>query len=231
MKILYVLGLTFCLELAAAKPIPFRALYQANYKGLPINAVGVRELRETGSNKFLFSSSARTFFSSIKEESLFSWDQQIIPIEYRYIRQGLGKDKNDLITFDWETGTANYSNQNHIITHGVIDKLAYQLQLRQDLIKVNNAPWPMMSYMVMEENHLKRYEFTVRGKQDTETLIGKFKTVKLDRVKDNTDRKTTFWLALEYDFLLVKFKQSEPGDTFELLLKQAEINGSQIRGD
>ena len=85
--------------------------------------------------------------------------------------------------------------------------------------------------MVMEENHLKRYEFTVRGKQDTETLIGKFKTVKLDRVKDNTDRKTTFWLALEYDFLLVKFKQSEPGDTFELLLKQAEINGSQIRGN
>ena len=231
MKILYVLGLISWLELAAAKPIPFRALYQANYKGLPINAVGVRELRETGSNKFLFSSSASTFFSSINEESLFSWDERIIPIEYRYIRQGLGKDKNDLITFDWETSTANYSSENHIITHGVIDKLAYQLQLRQDLINVNTPPWPKMSYSVMEGNHLKRYEFMIRGKQDTETLIGKFKTVKLDRIRDNTDRKTTFWLALEYDFLLIKFKQSEPGDTFELLLKQAEINGRQIRGD
>ena len=231
MKILSALGLICCFELAAAEPTPFRAVYQANYKGLPINAVGIRELRQIDSDTFLFSSSASTFFSSINEESQFSWDERVIPIEYRYIRQGVGKDKNDLLTFNWKTNTANYNTQNHIIKDGVVDKLAYQLQLRKDLASINSAPWPRMNYMVMEENRLKKYEFLVRGEQDTETLIGKFKTVEIDRVRNNTDRRTTFWLALEHDFLLIKFKQSEPGNTFELLLKQAEINGRPIRGD
>ena len=98
MKILSALGLICCFELSTAEPTPFRALYQANYKGLPINAVGIRELRQIDSDTFLFSSSASTFFSSINEESQFNWDERVIPIEYRYIRQGLGKDKNDLLT-------------------------------------------------------------------------------------------------------------------------------------
>ena len=230
MKILYVLVLIVFTELAAAKPIPFRAVYQANYENLPIKVVGVRELREIETNKFLFSSSANAFFTTINESSVFSWNDRIIPIKYKYIREGLGKDKNDLITFNWETNTANYDNENHIIVPGTIDRLAYQLQLRYDLANIKTAPWPIMDYMVIEANNVKRYNFSVLGMHDIETSIGKFETLKLDRIRGNSDRKTTFWLALEYDFLLIKLKQSEPGNTFQLLLKEAEINGQTLRG-
>ena len=230
MKILCLLGIIFGMELATAKPIPFRALYQANYKGLPINATGIRELREIGRNKVVFSSSASTFFTSIKETSLFSWNESIIPIEYKYVRQGLGKDKSTLITFNWENNIANYNGQSYIIQSGVIDRLAYQLQLRQDLAKVDATHRPIMDYLVTEGNQLKKYNFAILEEQYLQTSIGKFKTIKIDRIRDKSDRKTTFWLALEYNFLLIKLRQREPGQTFELLLKKAEINGRPITG-
>ena len=40
---------------------------------------------------------------------------------------------------------------------------------------------------------------------------------------------STFWLALDYDLMLVRFQQIEAdGDGFELFLREAEFNGEKL---
>ena len=62
--------------------------------------------------------------------------------------------------------------------------------------------------------------------------MGNIPTLKITRVGEEHGRSTIFWLALDYDFMLVKFQQlKKDGSGFELLLDDAEFNGEKIQAD
>ena len=54
----------------AAEPTPFRAVYKADYKGLPVSAVGIRELKKVEGGIYQLSSTAKSFFASVSEKSI-----------------------------------------------------------------------------------------------------------------------------------------------------------------
>ena len=86
-----------------------------------------------------------------------------------------------------------------------------------------------MSYVIADGGRLKHYEFEVIGEEVIDTPVGQLNTIKATRVRDNRDRTSTFWLAKDYDFMLVRFQQLEAdGDGFELLLREAEFNGEDL---
>ena len=87
-----------------------------------------------------------------------------------------------------------------------------------------------MHYQIADRNRLREYEFQITGEEIIETPIGKFNTVKATRIRRDSDRITTFWMAPEYDFLLIRLKQIEDKGGFELLLKEAEFNGQPLKG-
>ena len=89
--------LIFAIDQAHAEPVPFRATYKADYKGLPVSATGIRELTKLGENRFLLSSTAESFFASIVEQSVFQLDENdnAMPLEYQYHRTGIGKNRHD----------------------------------------------------------------------------------------------------------------------------------------
>jgi hypothetical protein len=118
---------------------------------------------------------------------------------------------------------------------GVFDKLLYQYQMRADLKQAQNKdqPWPALTYQVADKRKLKRYDFEILQEEMVKTGIGHLQTLKITRKRPAGDsRITTFWLALEYDFMLVRFQQlKDDGSGFELLLSDAEFDGEKIEAD
>ncbi|MDC0995711.1 MAG: DUF3108 domain-containing protein [Pseudomonadales bacterium] len=233
--------LIFAIDQAHAEPVPFRATYKADYKGLPVSATGIRELTKLGENRFLLSSTAESFFASIVEQSVFQLDENdnAMPLEYQYHRTGIGKNRHDVLAFDW----ANMKVENQVpekswnmgIDLGVFDKLLYQYQMRTDLKQAQSKgqSWPALTYHVADKRKLKRYDFEILQEETVKTGIGHLQTLKITRKRPAGDsRITTFWLALEYDFMLVRFQQlKDDGSGFELLLSAAEFDGKKIEAD
>ena len=104
--------IVFAMDQTIAEPVPFRATYKADYKGLPVSATGIRELTKLSDNRFLLSSTAESFFASIVEQSVFQLDENdnAMPLEYQYHRTGIGKNRHDVLAFDW----ANMKVENQV---------------------------------------------------------------------------------------------------------------------
>ncbi len=221
---------------AYGEPTTFRAVYNADYKGMPVSAQGIRELKLIEPNKYRLTSSAKSFFASIDEHSTFILDgEQVLPLDYQYNRRGIGKNKKVNLLFDWDAHTVfdKKSKSRMEVPTGVLDKLLYQYKMRDDLRIASQAglAWPDMSYQIADQGKIKNYIFTVTGEEDIDTPIGKIKTVKATRVRKNSTRTTTFWLAPEYEFMLIRLLQEEKnGRGFELLLKEAEFGGKTVKG-
>jgi len=235
-----IIGLfAFCIAGAievTAEPTPFRAVYKADYKGLPLSAVGIRELKQIEDSKYLLSSTAKSFFASVTEQSIFTLEEQhIVPLEYQYKRTGIGKNREVNLTFDWEAGkvTSELKPWEIELTDGTLDKLLFQFRMREDLQDAlqNGQPWPDMNYKVADGGRIKNYNFKVTGEEFIDTPVGRIRTVKAVRIREGGERSTTFWLAPNYEFMLVRLLQIEKkGKGFELLLTEAEFNGEQVQG-
>ncbi|MFT5211045.1 MAG: hypothetical protein ACI9CE_002776 [Flavobacterium sp.] len=217
-------------------PSLYRAEYKADYKGLPIKATGIRELTKDESGTYTLSSTATSFLVSISESSVFNVvDHKIKPIEYQYHRTGIGKRRDAVLNFDWQKMKVLNNVQSTpwqmAISDASMDKLVYQLQMREDLvaIKESGQAWPQLSYEIADGGKLKIYEFEVVGAEVIDTPIGKVDTLKIVRIKHRKNRETAFWLAPEYEFLLVRLQQLEGnGKGFELLLKNAVFDGKKL---
>jgi hypothetical protein len=229
-KILLVIGSLISGSLAFADPTPFRAVYKTDYKGLPVSATAIRELKQVSEHRYLFTSTAKSFFISVTEQSLFDWHDRAIPLEYQYSRKGIGKNRNDRMTFDWQNNTATREELDFDVLPGTLDRLLYQLQMREDLNAANDEQWPKMQYEVADRGRTRVYDFEVTGREVITTPLGDIDTVRATRIREDSERVTTFWLAPDYDFLLVRFLQQEGKGGFELLLKEAEFDGEPLTG-
>ena len=221
-------------------PTLFRAVYKADYKGLPIKATGIRELQQIGPNNYLLSSTATSFFASVTEQTAFSLtpDNRVLPTLYEYHRKGVGKNRDAILRFDWQANRVLNDVQDQpwsmAIPTGALDKLSYQLQMRHELLAAyqQGLPWPELTYEVADGGQLKSYSFEILGEETVKTPVGTFNALKITRTRQDSDRTTIFWLAPAYDFLLVRFLQREDeGGGFELFLQEAQFDGAAIRGN
>lgn len=224
-----------------AEPTPYRAVYKASYNGVPISATGIRELSRTDDGGYVLRSEARAFIASVKETTHFEIKDGITPLEYQYHRKGIGKNESDVLKFDWQhMQVARVAEENaweRDMVAGTQDKLSYQLEMRDELARAwkagtnwTDTAWPEMSYQVAEDDgRIREYRFRVEGQETVDVPAGKFDTIKATRVRDDSARETHFWLAPDYDFLLVRFEhKEEDGGGFKLLLKTAEFDGEPI---
>lgn len=218
-------------------PALFHAVYKADYKGLPVRAEGARELTQLEDGSYVLTSKATSFLASVMEQSTFRLgaNNRLVPLEYRYQRKGIGKNRSAVLTFDWDSHQVLNNVQSvpwsMELPDGALDKLLYQLQIRMDLQRAHAAgdPWPELSYELADGGKLKTYNFEVVGEEFIDTPVGRLNTVKVNRVRENSDRETSIWLAPDYDFLLVRLVQTE-GDKggLELLLKEARFADKDV---
>ena len=228
-------ALFFCFPEAIAEHAvkPFAANYRAYYFGAEITAS--RELKKSDNNTMELSFRTRSLFIDIDEISTLIWQpnahSSLIPLDYRYHRTGIGKNRHTQLTFDWQARQViDLQTQNQIPIPAntvVFDKLSYQLQLQYDLINGKTE----FDYLIVDDDKLKNYRFRIAGEESLVTKLGELNTVKLARVRDNNKRATYIWFAKDWHYLLVQFEQREKDNKkYRIQLLNATVDGVDVVG-
>ncbi len=222
------------------RPQPFKVIYQADYKGLPISATGIRELswqNHEGAEVplYTFTSSALSIFAKFTEQSDFVMiGDTARPQFYRYDRTGLGRNKSIRLNFDWDQNQVIDLDSGEywpLADTRISDRLLYQFQLQTDLLNqgADIALGTQLSYRIQDQNTLKDYVFSVKAKVTLNTPLGPVETYEIVRSNDQENRATTLWLAPAFEYMLIRFEQvSSDGENFSLTLEKAYLNETPI---
>lgn len=207
----------------------YKAKYSARISGLNINAV--QKLEEIEPGVYRETLAAKNFIGSINEQTTFSLsaEQQLLPGKYSYTRSVFGKNRTEVQDFDWHNSKAHYrkdgSDKVEVeLESGYLDMITHRLQLRQDLQAGKQA----FSYPVISRGKLKQYNYRVISEQILDTAVGPLNTVKVERITEDSDKSVSVWLATDWDYLIVKLKQSKGRDSYKLDLRHAVINNKKI---
>lgn len=214
----------------AVQPKNFEAIYKAKYHGISVTATRKLETLEDGTQLFTFF--ADSWLADLKETSLFRWNEDhIIPIQYRYERSGLGRDREAIVDFDWKTNKVINNVERKPWQMDVpdlaMDKLSYQLQIQTDLINGKE----LLEYEIADGGRMKEFSFEVLGEEVIKTKAGRFETVVVRRIREgDSDRTTTMWMAKNWDYLVVRLQQKEDGSSYEIDLHKGVLDGKRVKG-
>jgi hypothetical protein len=199
--------------------IPYSAVYSTVWKkGISLKVEGKQTLSKKANNMWQFVFSADSMIASLDEKSTFYVDNhQIIPTKYQYKSVVLGKKRIATLTFDWDKSLVHNDIEdkpwNLAINPNTLDKLSIQLQIRQDLKIGKNE----FDYQIADGGRIKNWIFQRDSLETIDTKLGKVSAIKVIRTDDlGKGRKTSFWFAPTFDYLLVKLEHKEDGESYHL---------------
>lgn len=214
---------------------PQTSIYKATLDhGISFNGKAVRRLSQRKDGLWEFHFDVTSFIADIHESVVFRWTgRQVMPLHYRYELTGWAvPDRDAKLDFDWDKDQVRNDVQNKPwnmpIHPGVLDRLGFQLQLRQDL----KAGKKRMTYYIADGGKLKDYEFAVVNEGPLDTKHGTINTIQVDQVRDphNHKRETHLWFVPQWDYLLVRMIQIENGTKYEIYLDSAQLPDKTING-
>ncbi|WP_241970348.1 DUF3108 domain-containing protein [Idiomarina seosinensis] len=184
--------------------------YGEGYRKLEVSPEGEWQLRgKTDISWFILSDTRET-------RSVFTYNedkQRFIPIEFLYMRSGTGSDKSFHASFDAQQKQVKNVDSGRLLeigwNNGLYDEASVIEKLRLDVAAGSED----LTYSIIDEKGREdTYRFAIVGNEQLKTPYGSFKTVKVERVRDNNRRQTYFWLAPELNYLLVQMQQFKEGD-------------------
>lgn len=203
---------------------PYEAQYKASYSGFPIKAE--HRLTRTG-NSYEIQIKARNFLGKITEEELFHMDEQgaIVPDRYRNDRSVMGSTRKESMAVDHASDSilAHRKGRESQLDFepGQLGPLSHQLELARDL----RDGVEELNYAVIIRGSIRDYRYERRGEEDLETPMGTLRVLRLERIRDNSDRETELWLAPEFNYQPVLLRQKEDGSSYELTLQSFRFTG------
>lgn len=199
----------------------FSAQYKLYANGLEIGEIDRNfSPSETNSNSYIYRSETRTtglasLFNKdvIIEQSSMNYEQhKIRPVKYTYERTSGKKGKNIEVQFDWTnrkiTNVVDETIMHFDLEQDILDKLMYQYVLMHD-IKNNRLPF---TYPIVSGRKIKVYNFRIINEETIDTPLGKFDTVKIERIRKDSEERTILWCAHKLDFLPIKVENIEEDD-------------------
>lgn len=94
------------------------------------------------------------------------------------------------------------------------DDLSLESQIRQELINGRFSG----SYNLVKRTEIETVRFRRAGNAKTTVAAGTYDTVRIDRVHDDRDRATSFWLAPSLNYLPIKVSQTVDGKVISMEL-------------
>jgi len=210
-------------------PEPFTGVYSFSKDGIVVGET-VRTLTRIDEQRFLFKSvSHATGLQAwmikgrlVEQSEWVNHNGRPRPVAYRYDRTGGSRERHVRVTFDWKKSTVINSVSGHswhmAVPGETMDKLLYQLALTMDLANGEQVA----EYPIADGGRLKRYRFMVIGNEMLPTPLGRFKTVKVQRLGDQ--RETTLWCAPALHYLPVRIEQVNRDSRVRLNLKSLQRN-------
>lgn len=231
MRVILTLLLTFAASLATGETplLPnYVATYSATFNGIPIDVT--RKLSSTAEG-YAVTVTAKNWLGNMQEIEKFHIDNEdrILVDSYSSQRRFFGVSRRENLVIDRKRALALYDAKKKYRKIPLMDNyfgpLGYQLQMSRDLAKTQNK----YCYQVLMRGKVKDYCFVPTGAQVLDTALGKINTVQMRRIREDQERETVFWLAPQWDYLLVKlWQKEEDGETYEIVLSGATVDGKQL---
>lgn len=167
----------------------------------------------------------------IDEQARFGWQGELPkPLAYHFNQSGIGA-RERRVEFDWPQNIARYQvdkDSGVLRLEGTVyDELTAVLAIREQLLAGNSD----IAFTVLDRSRLETWRFRVLDEEVLHTDLGDFASVHVERVRENSERRTEFWMATDYDYLVLKLVQEEPnGRVLTLNVTSASYNGTPLEG-
>ena len=119
--------------------------------------------------------------------------------------------KNEVKSTNFDKASNTYIYRDHKATRkvayqpGVIDRHTLTVALMSDLRSGKNKAF---SYPTLNKGKLDTFRFKLMGEEVLDTALGKLKTVRLERIRDSADGKSTrIWFAKERNYAPVMIQE------------------------
>ena len=138
------------------------------------------------------------------------------PMHYLY-KFGDKKDKTFSADFDWESKKLNLhsekGDQIFDLQNGTQDLLSFMYQFMFVL------PLQNMQLNITNGKKLGVYDYTFEGEETLTTKLGDIHTIHISRIAPEGEKKTELWLALDYQHVPVKIRETNgEGKIYELVI-------------
>ena len=208
--------------MANAAVAPFNATYNFNIEG-KYNGTASRVLTQTGNQYFYNVNASVGKLASAKQTANFvNSNGAILPVSALTQYKILGTGRTTTLNFNnaKKQLVTNYKGQNKVIalSQPAYDDLSLEIQIREDL----KAGKFRGNYYMADRNTVEAVPFKKSAMTRITVPAGTFDVVRIDRVHDDKDRQTSFWLAPKLDYLPVKVVQNNDGRKMEMNL--ARVN-------
>jgi hypothetical protein len=108
----------------------------------------------------------------------------------------------------WEYSSQGPIFDRHSVTLGIAQHLAH-----------GPAKGVIFDLPVASKGKIEKWRFLVVGEEQIETGKGRMNAIRVERMRENSDRKTVSWHAEAFGYLPVKVEQTEPnGDSLQSVL-------------
>lgn len=224
-----------CATAHAAEPALFALEYDARFGSW--RAESVRSLtREEADGVYHMQAQSKVLLlgksvSTITEDATFTLQDDLpLTSHYNYTQTGIGA-RTRSVEFDRAAGVARYQvkdKRGEVALQGQVhDELTSFLVLRQRLALGEQD----IVFDVMDRDHIETHHYQVLSEQALHTALGDFDAVHVARLREEgSKRKTEFWLARDYDYVLLKLEQSEPdGSSIGLDISGGVVNGMSLQ--
>ena len=101
------------------------------------------------------------------------------------------------------------------VPHGTIDRATLELALARDVLAKKKS----LVYSIVEKGKLKNYRLHRQGTEKIIVANKEYTVEKIEVIRKDAERKTTFWLAKALDYMPVKIDHVEKGDSIVTTLK------------
>lgn len=221
--------------LQAEPPAPFSASYEARFGGFKAEAERAMEFIDAENIHMSTSMELKLLgqtVSRIQETSAIHIDHEndlTRSNQYSFIQTGIGKRQRH-INFEWDDAIARAKLDKLTVDlpleGNVRDTLSAYLEIRKQLFAGNTE----IIFPGIYKGELEEIHYRVAGEEHVTTELGTFNAVRLQRIREpGSDRTTDIWLAPDWDYLLIKLIQDEPGSsTISLELREANVNNETV---
>ena len=197
---------------------PYSAKY--NFESEEISISGIREFYKT-ENGFEMRFKASNLFASLFFLSKFEIkNSEVISDLYEIKIRPKFLDRDQYLNFDYETMEVRSEGINKWVA-SLKDNLVYDPLNVQIMIRAN-VKHGLKNFKInivdMEEGGSKLYEFNVVGLEECIFNEERLQCVILERSRFNSDRKVTYYLAEELEYMFIKIIDASPERTNTLTL-------------
>jgi len=210
---------------------PYTAHYKASARGLDLDITRKLEANEDG--RFVLTSGGKILVIGFQEISMFRIESgHIRPLSYVYQNTGLVSRREEL-HFAPDRGVIRslYKGQWYDLPYAnnTLDRMSQLEQLRLALL-TDPAGARDIILRVADGKREKDSRLVLVGNETLQTPLGAVDTVHYQRLHTSAQRKSDFWFAPAWDYLLVRTVHVENGDPVEMTLSGATLGGEPIPG-